>query len=92
MSIGSSRSRTGEIARLTVSQSLTDMVPSGRSAMICTVQPFVAGDLHPHEIEAQILDHGLDDGRHSGGHAVFGNQPLVAFVRHGSPHAPAFKQ
>ena len=38
---GSSRSSTGEIARLTVSQSVTDMVPSGRSAMICTVQPFV---------------------------------------------------
>ena len=32
-------SNTGDSARDTVSQSSTIMVPSGRSAMICTVQP-----------------------------------------------------
>ena len=39
---GSSTSSTGETARLTSSQSSTVIEPSGRSAMICTVQPFCA--------------------------------------------------
>jgi hypothetical protein len=38
-SSGSATSRTGDRARETVSQSSIVMLPSGRSAMICTVQP-----------------------------------------------------
>ncbi len=43
--IGSSTSRTGERSRDSVSQSLTVIVPSGRSAMICSVPPFIADTL-----------------------------------------------
>jgi len=38
-SIGSATSSTGDSARDAASQSSIDKVPSGRSAMICTVQP-----------------------------------------------------
>ena len=39
--MGSSTSSAGEMATLAFSQSSTDIVPSGRSAMICTTGPWL---------------------------------------------------
>ena len=44
------------------------------------------GARHPdaHEVEAEIPDHGLDDRRHPGRDAGFGDEALVAIARHGT--------
>ncbi len=59
--MGSSTSSAGEMSRESVSQSPTVMVPSGRSAMICTVMPLADDTLTPHQAEAEALGHRLHD-------------------------------
>ena len=44
-----------------LSQSSTVIVPSGRSAMICSVAPFSADTLDAHQPVAEAGDHRLDD-------------------------------
>ena len=67
------------------------MVPSGRSAMICTVQPFVPVTRTRTSSKAEILDGRLDDRRHAGGDAGFRDQTPVPLVRHRLPAAPALQ-
>ena len=49
----SSTSSSGESAWLAASQSSMVMVPSGRSAMICSVVPFCCEQLHAHEPDSR---------------------------------------
>ena len=79
-SIGSSASNTGESAREAASQSSIAIVPSGRSAMICTVQPAVAGDAHAHQPIAETVQHRRRERGDARRHALLDDEPGLGDV------------
>ena len=67
---------------LAFSQSSTDMLPSGRSAMIWIVVPLSRRDLDPHEAETEIAQRRRDDMGDPTGEAGLGHETrLVELFR-----------
>ena len=67
-----------ELAARSVSQSSIVIVPSGRSAMICTRLAVAAGNLHAHEAITQVRQHRLDKRGERRGKPVSAIEPVVA--------------
>ena len=71
------RRARGESRREISAHSSTVIVPSGRSAMICTVVPLRPDNDHPHQAKAEIREHRLGDGCNLGGQAGLANEARV---------------